>query len=254
MTGPRESQLLETVNLLLDARRTAMPIAALPPELAPTTQAEAVWIQDRLLLAFGEVGGWKVGASGPEATPLCGPMPRAWMAPNAAILSAPHFRYRGLEAEIAFLLVSDLPPRADPYTRAEALAAVASCHPAIEILESAFADPAATPSLHTMADLQNHGGFVHGPACPGWQTIDFTRETVTLAIDGSIRVERTGSNRAGDLLRLLPWLANQAARTGGLRAGQFITTGSWTGVTRATAGHTANARFTTAGRVSLAFA
>ena len=86
-----------------------------------------------------------------------------------------------------------------------------------------------------------------------WQSIDFTREHVTLAIDGAIRLERTGSNLAGDLLRLLPWLANQTARTGGLRAGQWITTGSWTGCIPADTSAAADATFSTAGRVNVRF-
>jgi 2-keto-4-pentenoate hydratase len=77
---------------------------------------------------------------------------------------------------------------------------------------------------------------------------------VTLAVDGSVRVERTGSNTSGDFLRLLPWLANQgAARTGGLRAGQWITTGSWTGNIQALAGSTVEAHFSTVGRSNLVF-
>jgi 2-keto-4-pentenoate hydratase len=76
-----------------------------------------------------------------------------------------------------------------------------------------------------------------------------------LAVDGIVRVERTGSNTAGDLLRLLPWLANQgAARTGGLRKGQWITTGSWTGNTLASSRCAVEVVFSTAGRVDLRFA
>ena len=38
----------------------------------------------------------------------------------------------------------------------------------------------------------------------------------------SVRVERTGSNTSGDLMRLLPWLANEgAARTDGLKTGRL---------------------------------
>jgi 2-keto-4-pentenoate hydratase len=78
---------------------------------------------------------------------------------------------------------------------------------------------------------------------------------VTLAVDGTVRVERTGSNTSGDFLRLLPYLANEgAARTEGLKKGNWITTGSWTGNTLATAGATADVRFSTAGRVYLRFA
>ena len=253
MTGPREAALLTTANTLLDARRTSSPIPDLSGELMPTDQAEAYAVQDMIAEAYGEIGGWKVGAPTPDATPLFAPMPAAWIIPSGAILGT--HRSRGLEAEIAFLLGEDLPPRATPYTRAEILAAIASCHPAIEVLESGLADPAAASRLAMVADLQMHGGFVYGSAFPGWQAFDFATEQVTLAVDGVVRVERTGSNTAGDLFRLLPWLANEgAARTGGLRAGQWITTGSWTGNIQALTSSSVDATFAHAGRVTLSFA
>ena len=255
LTGQREAQLLEATDLLLDARRTNVTIVDLPPELQPTSLDEAYWIQSQMIPSFGDIGGWKVGASAPDATPMAAPMPRAFIAANAATLSGHRFRFRGLEAEVAFLLGEDLPPRSLPYTREEVLAAVQSCHPAIEVLESGLTDPTLATRLSAIADMQMHGGFVFGPPCPEWRSIDFAQEHVTLAVDASVRVERTGSNTSGDLLRLLPWLANEgAARTGGLRAGQWITTGSWTGVTLGMSSSTVDAHFSTLGRVSLSFA
>ena len=115
-------------------------------------------------------------------------------------------------------------------------------------------DPLKAEKLSMIADLQMHGGFVYGAAVPNWQSIDFSKEHVTLAVDGAVRVERTGSNTSGDLMRLLPWLANEgAARTGGLKAGQWVTTGSWTGVTLGTAGSSVEVDFSTAGEVELRF-
>ena len=100
-----------------------------------------------------------------------------------------------------------------------------------------------------------HGGFVYGPAFADWKSIDFLKEPVVLVIDGTVRVEATGSNTSGDLLRLLPYLANEgAARTGGLKAGQWITTGNWTGVTFAQPGAQVEAQFAHLGRVRLQFA
>ena len=255
-TGAREAQLLEASNLLMDARRNSEPIDDLPEALRPVTLDEAYFIQDQLSSVYGDVAGWKVGAPSADATPLYAPMPHIWLGPWGA--PAPHAqqRFLGVEAEVAFILGSDLPPRDTPYTRDEVYAAVASCHPAIELLESAFHDPTspATSPLSSIADLQMHGGFVFGPAFPEWREIDFTQERVTLSIDGSVRVERTGSNTAGDLLRLLPWLANEGSvRTDGLRAGQWITTGSWTGCTKALQGSTADAQFSTLGRVTVRF-
>jgi 2-keto-4-pentenoate hydratase len=252
MTGPREAILLEAADLLLDARRTGHTLTDLPPELQPADLAEAYFIQDTLAEAYGPIGGYKIGAPTLEATPVFAPMPQAWMAASGSTLTGN--RYRGLEAEIAFLVGQDLPPRAEPYTREEALAAMASCHPVIEILESGLTDPMQAAKLAAMADLQMHGGFVYGPAFPDWHKVDFHAETVVLAVNGVIRVEGVGSNTSGDLLRLLPWLANEgAARTSGLRAGQWITTGSWTGYTLADAGSTAAASFGSAGHVDLHF-
>lgn len=251
--GAREAQLMEAADLLLNARRQGKPLAGLPTALEPTSIEEAYRIQDLLAIAYETTGGWKVGAATADGVPLFGPMPANWISAGGAELHT--IRYKGLEAEVAFLLGSDLPARAAPYTREETVAAIASCHPAIEVLESSFADPNAVPRFSMIADLQNHGAFVYGAAFQAWQTIDFTKESVSLAIDGAIRIERTGSNTAGDLMRLLPYLASEGAgRTGGLKAGQWITTGSWTGNTLAPAGTSVDVQFSTLGRVGLRFA
>ena len=256
MTGPRQAQLLAATDLILDARRTATPIPDLPPDLQPATPEEAFYIQSQLLQSFGGIGGWKVGAPTHEVAVNCAPMPSTWIASNAPVLTSPTFRYRGVEPEVAFLLGADLPARSSPYTLPEVKQAVQSCHPAIEIIESAFTDPLAVGPLSRMADLQINGGFVYGPACSVWQSIDFAKESVSLAIDGSIRAEHTASSTPSDFfLNLLVLLANQgAARTGGLRAGQWITTGSWTGLNSASAGSAVDIQFSTLGRVALSFA
>ncbi len=256
MTGSREEILTSTANTLLNARRESRPILSLPPDLVPASLDEVYAVQDQLVSAFGEIGGWKIGAPSPDATPMFCPMPTDWMAPAGSTLAGARWRYRGLEAEIAFLVGKDLPPRpTEPYTREEVLDAMASCHPAIEVLETAFVDPSKQPREAMLADLQLHGGFLYGPAFLDWRKVDFTKEKVTLIVDSVIRVERIGSNTSGDLLKLLPWLANEgAARTGGLRKGQWITTGSWTGNTLADAHSDAEVGFSTVGAADVRFA
>ncbi len=255
ISAAKEAILLQTADILLTARRTSTPITDLPAELAPANEAEAFAVQDIMGVAFGPVGGWKIGAAGPEGVPFFAPMPTAWMGENGTTFQGKTHRLRGVEAEIAFHIGNDLPPRSTPYTRQEVVAAMASCHSAIEILESAYVDPLAVPRANMLADLQMHGGFVAGPAVPQWQAIDWAGEHVTLTVDGAVRVENTGSSPAGpDLLRLLVYLANEGAvRTHGLMRGDWITTGSWTGVTWALAGSEAVAHFSHAGRVSMQF-
>ncbi len=248
----RRSELLNAANMLGDARRTKKAILELPQALRPTSEAEAYLIQDELALAWGAIGGWKVGAPSLEATPMFAPMPQVWTASSGAVIRG--LQYRGLEAEVAFYLGKDLPARATAYTREEVGAAIASCHPAIEVLESGFEDPAKVDRLSMIGDLQMHGAFVYGPACPEWKSIDFAQEGVMLAVDGVVRIEKTGGNTSGDLLRLLPWLASEgASRTGGLKAGQWITTGSWTGNTLAEKHSTVDVQFSTLGRVEVRF-
>ncbi len=255
-SGSLEANQIEAADLLMNARRTATPIDDLPAELRPTTLEEAYQIQDIIAEAYGEIGGWKVGAPTPEATPIFAPMPRVWIAAGSSTLSGITWRYRGLEAEIAFLLGEDLPPRSTAYTAEEIVSAIASCHPAIEVIESGLSEPT-LPELRMsmLADLQMHGAFLYGPACSKWKSIDFSKEAVTLTADGVVRIERTGSNTSGNLMRLLPFLANEAAgRTGGLKRGQWITTGSWTGLIRTMSGSDIHAHFNSAGRVDMRFA
>jgi 2-keto-4-pentenoate hydratase len=258
ISDTRTSELHSAAGLLLEARCTAAPLADLPEALQPVSLEEASFVQDAMARALEPQGvrAWKVGAPAPDATPMFGPMISAWITDDAGTLTEPRYRLRGLEAEISFLIGQDLPPRQTPYTREEVIAAIASCHPAIEELEAGLLDPSKVARFTMIADLQMHGGFVHGPAVSGWRQINFAKESVSLAVDGKVRVERTASNTAGtDLLWLVLYLANQgAARTGGLKRGDWITTGSWTGNTLASAGSQVNVRFSTAGSVSLRFA
>jgi 2-keto-4-pentenoate hydratase len=249
--------LRQASEIILEARRSRHPIPSLPEKLRPTNLAEAYRLQDILISALGPVGGWKVGAPSPEAEPLCSPMPLlGGFAENNSTLAHTFSRYRGAEAEIAFLLGQDLPVRNQPYTREEVVAAIASAHPAIEIMETAFDDPDRVDRFSVIGDLQMNGGFAHGPALPNWRGIDFAQETAAIIVDGAVRVEAKASNPAGtDLLRLVAWLANEGqSRTGGLSAGDWITTGSWTGKVLASPGSEVIARFSSFGDVRIYFA
>ena len=246
----------QAAELLLRARRTTVPIDDLPEALRPRSLDESYFLQDTMAEALGTIGGWKVGVPTPDATPLFGPMPlMGGFANSGDVLSETFRRLRGLEAEIAFRFGQDLPPRDVPYSRAEVIAAIGSCHPAIEILESAFTDPDKVERLSMIGDLQMNGGFAHGAAVPNWQEIDFGTEAVEISVDGAVRVQARGSNGAGsDIIRLLVWLANEGQyRTGGLKAGDWVTTGSWTGKTIAEAGSRCHVHFEHFGSVALSF-
>lgn len=256
VSSPEHQRMTHAAEVLLRARRELKPIHDLPEDLRPHTLAEAYALQEIVAVTQGRLGGWKVGAPSPDATPLLSPMP-LWggYAQSGQTISREMRRLRGVEGEIAFLMGKDLPRRKQPYTRDEVIAAIASAHPAIEILESAFADPDKADRLSLIGDLQMNGGFAYGPPIPDWQSIDFAEETVALYVDSEVCFEGKASNSAGtDLLRLVVWLANEGSeRTGGLDAGNWITTGSWSGKKYAFSGQLVLVSFPHCGEVRITF-
>ena len=177
LNGMEKQRLYQAAEMLLEARRTLQPMDELPPGLRPKTLEEAYFIQDVILQALGKAGGWKVGAPAPDATPVYAPMPSIGIATSGDRIARQYRRMRGVEAEIAFLLGKDLPPRAAPYSREELVNAIASCHPAIELLESGLLDPETADRLTAIADLQSNGGFVAGLPISGWEEFNFENES-----------------------------------------------------------------------------
>ena len=231
MTDALDPQAL--AEHLLDARRRASVVAVPPPDVPPT-EAAAYAVQRTVARTLGPIGGWKVGASGPAVIPNAAPLPAS------GILTAPTrlsslYSDRLVEAEIAFRMGQDLPPRDAAYTRAEVLAAIASCHPVVEVVQWRIEGWRTAPANLKLADSLGHGALVVGEAVPDWQSIDFAALLVRQEIAGQATKEGTG-NPAGDMIRLVAWLADEGAVwAGGLRAGQIVTCGSWTGITEAAA-------------------
>lgn len=221
----------QAADLLLAVRADpVLKLAHLPEAMRPADRKQAYAIQHLVAATFSDIGGWKVGAAGPEAPPQCGALPASGFAASPATAHATH-SLRGIEAEVSFRLKADLPPRAAPYTRDEVIAAIGTAHPSIEYLDSRFVDPDAVDAFTGLADTQSHGGFVYGAGKADWHGIDFTKETVEQYVDGTLQMTHTG-NPVGDMIRLMVWMANEGATwAGGLKAGQFVTCGSWTGKT-----------------------
>ncbi|MFE1601506.1 2-keto-4-pentenoate hydratase [Methylobacterium sp. ID0610] len=235
-------------GLLLAARSGA----PLPWRRAlPRDAAEAYAVQARTIAALGAVGGWKVGAKGPDATVSGAPLPATGILASGAVLRGAGWRVRGLEVEVGLRLGRDLSPdEADP------LAAVEAVLPLIEVVESRLADWQAADPLARLADLQSHGALVLGaPAACDPRMLDLRQVEAVLTIDGKEAARTRGGNPAGDVRRLLGWLARHCAETSGRppRAGEVIATGSCTGMIFVSEGARVAGRLTGLGDVTLEF-
>jgi 2-keto-4-pentenoate hydratase len=247
----REQIALAAV-LLLRARESGQSLDSLPAELLPQNETEAYAVQDAVMQGIGPVGGWKVGARGPDAPPNCAPLAHKLIFTQDEALPAGLLRLRGVEAEIGFMLGADLPPRATPYGIDEIAGYIGSVHPTLEIVESRYVDFRQVAPMSVLADFNSNGALIVGPAVPAQRRDAYGRLGVSLKFDGVEKLAANGGNPAIDLLRLLTWLANHcAARCGGLRRGEMVTTGSHTGMLFAAPGTRVEASFAGLGGVAV---
>jgi 2-keto-4-pentenoate hydratase len=231
---------------LAAAHRTGEKLPGLPPEDAPADAAEA-WAVQRAVLALRgvAVGGFK--AAVPPGQPGFGAiMPADGMRASPASLGLTAGATVGIEAEIAFRVLRDIPAGAPRDAVLDSVIAF----PAIELVSSRYADGADLSHAVRVADNFSNGGFVAGPDAPGWRGLDLSNLHVHLRIGDAVIADKHGGNPAGDPLLPLYWLVGFLPSVGlALKAGQVVTTGSCTGMVPANAGQRVTARFEGLGEV-----
>jgi 2-keto-4-pentenoate hydratase len=248
--------------------------AALPPELAPRSEAQAYAVQGALAQLLGaSVGGWKAslsavgdGHAGHGHAGHCqtchgqaAPLYRRDIHATPARVPCPDVDGVGVEPEIAFLLGRDLEGRPDgrPYGLEDLDAAIDAVHPVIEIVHSRFAELDAAPPLDRLADNLSNAGLVRGPGCRSWRTIPLGAVPLRLEVrrpDGTRSAhEGRGGHGHGDPRLPLLWLVNDAiARGVPLRRGELVTTGSCAGLHPVGPGARVSVHFDGLGTVELA--
>jgi 2-keto-4-pentenoate hydratase len=254
----RAARIAAAASALERAHRIHAPFDALA-DAAPADAAEAYAIQDEVARRLRPRGGdricaWKTGGPDAGATPIAAPIPASRLFDSGAILDSDAFHFIAIEAELAYTLGRDLPPRAIPYTEADLMDAIVSLHAAIEICDSRLANHRTASALWKLADNQSNRALVVGPPYRDWRRILPGELTASVEVDGEPLAQATGTHPYGDPLRLLPWLANHCAtRCGGLRAGDVITTGAWTGMHFVAPGARVVVRFAEVGEARVGF-
>jgi 2-keto-4-pentenoate hydratase len=245
-----EPEIETAAEILAEARRSGRLVDALP--VVPASIAEAHAIQDRIAALLGDpVGGFKANAPA-EGEPTRGLIYARMIRPSPARMSQAEVPHLGVEGEIAFRFMRDLPARAEPYTRDEVASTVAVL-PAIEIVSGRYRDPRGRPNLEQLADCIINGGLVFGQEIADWSHIDLPNLRIIMLVNDAPVHDKQGGHPFGDPLAAAVALANMISANGGVKAGQIVTTGSWTGMDFLKPGDRCVVRFETLGEAEVVF-
>jgi 2-keto-4-pentenoate hydratase len=163
--------------------------------------------------------------------PLAGEIFAGQVHRDGGAVSAGEFVRLGIETEIAVRLARDLPPRPAPYTRADAVGAVAALLPAIELVDDRYDGFADVGAPTQVADNAFDAGSVLGPPRADWHGLDLAALAARTYRDGVAVAEGRSDALLGHPLDALAWIANRRSWLGlGLGAGTFVSLGSITPV------------------------
>ena len=240
------------VKRLVDAHRTRKPAAI--GDLALKTDNEAYRIQDAVFAELwpgARPAAWKAGGPSDKVEPSASPIAPENLLHSQGSVQAARMHMLGVEAEVAFRIVKDMPSIGRPYSERRTAAAIGEVVVAIELCDTRLAGWKESSGLWKLADFQTNSALVLGSGTADWKKIDFLAQEVEFRIGG--RVARAkGSHSFGNPFRLLPWIANHCVKRGmHLRAGDVVTTGAWTGLEIAKPGDEVTAKFPGIGEATL---
>lgn len=226
------TELQPLVEALADAHRTGTLLPT--PENGAETIEEAYAIQAAAVAASGlAVGGWKIGCTSAASQrnlgsegPIAGPMFATRIFDSEVTLRDVRMDMLLVEAEFAFRLAQDLPPRPTAYSDEEVKGAIGMLYPALELVQSRFAE-SRMPILGIVTDSAGAGSLILGEPVADWRNRDLAATAVTLSGPDGLIAAGHGSDVLGNPLNAMAWLANFLRERGfGLRAGDIVTTGT----------------------------
>lgn len=215
--------LADLAAALIAAHDGGPKVDVLPEALVPADLDAVYATQDEIIRQIGPVGGWKV-AAGLGDPPLCSPIPANRCFVDGDRVEGARHRIFLAEVEFAVRLGTDIYAGANAQ---EVEKAIASLHPAIELIGNPFVDRDAQPRNVQLGDLQSNGAVIVGPDLDRRITSALATLLVTLNLDGKA-VHSVEAGASWDvILKDIAWLAGHAeARGMPLKAGQVIITGA----------------------------
>ncbi|MCG9568742.1 hydratase [Vibrio chagasii] len=216
---------------LLSRRTAGTKAPRLIEPYRPTSLDDALAIQESMIeIRADRVGGWKCLLPLAENKFIVAPI----FADNVqqgevCELFADNDVVR-VEPEIAFTLAKSLPANQEGYSEEQINDAIGSCHMALELMQSRFADDSGAEFYEKLADgLVNQGLFI-GPEIDREKA--FTSAEINIEVTQGEQVQAF----AGKHPNTLPpspiyWLINYMTRRGvDFQAGEAIITGSYCGI------------------------
>jgi 2-keto-4-pentenoate hydratase len=257
-----DEKIAAAAKTLNDHWRAGTKLEALEASIRPKERADGYAIQAALAKHWpGNLFGWKIAATSEAGQrhinvsgPLAGRIFADKVIADGGTASMKGNEMRVGEAEFAFRLARDLPPRANPYSVQEVLGAVGTLHPAIEIPDSRFADFVSAGEAQLIADNACAHLFVLGdPTGSDWRSRDLIEERPVVMLRSEKHTGH-GKNVLGDPRVALAWCVNELRALGiTLREGEVITTGTCCTPLPIKAGDVFAADFGELGKVSVSF-
>jgi 2-keto-4-pentenoate hydratase len=252
-------------DLLWDCWMGQRRLETIPPEIAPASRRDGYAIQQHFeTRSSSPLFGWKIAATSKAGQahinvdgPLAGRLLEERVVASGGEVPLGRNHMRVAEAEFAFRMGVDVPPRDAPYSTADVLDAVATLHPAIELPDSRFDDFTLVGAAQLIADNACAHYFVAGPAAPAdWRAMDLAAHhaigTVRHANGQWLHRQGLGANVLGDPRDALAWLVNELSSLGiTLHAGEMVTTGTCLTPLPIEAGDEIDADFGVLGRVTV---
>ncbi|WP_299602243.1 2-oxo-hept-4-ene-1,7-dioate hydratase [uncultured Tateyamaria sp.] len=251
---------------LVEAERTGQQIGLLSVAHPDIDMDDAYAIQEQVVAAKVAAGdpviGWKIGLTSRAMQmalnidiPDSGVLTQSMQFDTGATIPAGHFIQPRIEAEIAFVMKSDI-GGAD-VTRDDVLAATDYVVPALEILDTRIlrADPdTGQPRkvFDTIADNAANAGIVVGTQRNAPENLRWVG--VIVKMGNTVEETGLGAGVLNDPVESVVWLARRMALYGNtIKAGQVILSGSFIRPIECPPGTNIEADFGSFGRVDLSF-
>lgn len=261
-------QIAEAADRLYEAERTGNQCGLLSLAYPGMTLDDAYAVQSALIEKKRAAGlgviGWKIGLTSRAmqqaldiTTPDSGVLLEDMLFANGAAIPAGRFIQPRIEAEIVFIMKSDV--AGGHVTREDVLAATDYVAPSLEILDTRILrnDPETGKAriiTDTISDNAANAGIVLGKERHAVDACDLRWVGAIVKRDNVVEETGLGAGVLNDPATGILWLVHRLAQYGGgLSAGDIVLSGSFIRPIEAPSGSTFDADFGAFGSVSVSF-